>query len=128
MNQPLSLSTDGNGLLSGFRYHDGRIVHIGFDRDAVTLRVACEDGLAETDLLLTGVRAYRQDGLLSQSIVGWMFVVKSGELSAEKAATLFGRDIDLYKSLEPGELIIQVEAIMGVGVTAVCTAVTAWAA
>lgn len=128
MRESLPLAVEPNLMLRGFRYHDGAIRRIAFEDDDVAIRIESADRQQVTDFMLMGVRAYRQTGLPSESIVGWIFVVKPGDLTAEQAETLLGRDIDLYESLAPGELIVQIEAVTGVDITVLCRDIDAFPA
>lgn len=125
MRQPIDIWTDPNHMLRGIRYHDGRVQHVAFEGDDATVRILSVDG-EPVDLVLSGVKAWRQTGLTSESIVGWIFLVDPAKAEPTVLATMLGSDGAIQEGLEPGELIVVVEAIMGIEIVAVCRGVVAY--
>jgi hypothetical protein len=133
MKSELSITLSPDGLVSGFRYHDGRLVEVKRVGADVEVLIQSADGEVTTRIKLEKVSFLAVDDDLSDSIIGYIFLQGAENASAiqRRADLVAGSSpeaVRIHERTEPedGDWLFTIEAIMGPDLLATCKSVSAF--
>lgn len=124
----LELRMSNEGMLSGFPYHDGRLIGIDLSLDRGAVTIEGSDG-SRTVLELHGVIAMQCIGDMRESIVGYIFVRHVSETADPTVRALMesagGGDISAFVESHPDSVAVSIESLMGTDVVVLCQSISA---